>query len=46
MTVKGRQPEGPIVAAADVIDKDAEAEMIINGLLRRIQELNSRKIDS
>merc|ERR1711934_992891 len=44
MTVKAKQPEGPTVAAADVIDK--EAEMIVSGLLRRIQELNSRKRDS
>lgn len=46
MTVKAKQPEGPTVAEADVIDKDAEAEMIVSGLLRRIQELNSRKRDS
>jgi len=46
LTLKARQPEGPTVAAADVIDKDAEAEMMMNGLLRRIQELNSRKRDS
>jgi len=46
LTLKARQPEGPTIAAADVVDKDAEAELIVNGLLRRIQELNSRKRDS